>query len=91
MALTSQGSVDPNAVAAKQIYGDPPNGTRMNREANTAAVAAAHTTGTGAERVADGFIGEDHQWSKTAGKQAGAAINNQGSGFPGLGNEPSRG
>jgi len=100
MALTTSGSSEPprnaNAdAAAAAVYGNParPDATREPRMAGISGVAAAHTSSTSGESAigAPCIGGESHQWTRTAGKQAGATINNQGSGFPGLANEPSRG
>jgi hypothetical protein len=66
--------------------------TRMDREAGSANVASQYTSSDwGASAIGQAFCDGDHQWTGTAGKQAGATINNQGSGFPGLADEPSRG
>lgn len=95
MALTTNGIVpqpDPRATsAAAAVYGQPADATRMNREAGTAAVADAYTsTPTGESSYADGSFNLGSA-KRTTGKTAGAAINNAGTGFPGLSNEPSRG
>lgn len=103
MALTTSGSVEPQLnpradAEAQAVYGNParPDATREPRMQGISDVAAAHTS-DGASQFATGgaFIQDNgeaaHQWSRTPGKQNATPINNQGSGFPGLANEPSRG
>lgn len=81
----------PSADAAAQAVYAGNDATRMHREAGTAAVAAAHTTGSAGESaIDDGFITGDHQWSRTAGKTAGASVPGT-PGFPGDTNWPPRG
>jgi len=68
---------NPNADrAAAAVYGNPahPDATRPPRMAGISGVAAAHTTGSAGESaIGAPFIGgESHQWTRTAGKQAGA-------------------
>lgn len=79
---------DPRADAdARAPYVDG-SATRMKREAGITSVASDHTSSTSGESaIGAAFIGETHQWTKTPGKQASAAINGQGSGFPGLAHE----
>jgi len=98
MALKTSGSSEPqrnpraDAAAAAVYAGN--DATRMHREAGTAAVAAAHTSSTSGESaIGAAFIDGSTlgKPTRTAGKAAGVAINNQASGFPGLANEPSRG
>jgi hypothetical protein len=76
-----------NDAAAQAVYADN-DATRMHRMSDTAAVAAAHTTGP-ASNAAIGapFIGEDHQWSRTPGKQAAGSVPGT-PGFPGDTNWP---
>jgi len=98
MALTTSGSSEPQRnpradAAAAAVYGNParPDATREPRMQGIADVAAAHTsTPTAEASYADGSLTLGKP-TRTAGKQAGATIDNQGSGFPGLANEPSRG
>jgi hypothetical protein len=87
VALTTSGSIEPqrnpqaNADAAA-VYGQPANATRMNREAGTAAVAAAYTsTPTAESSYADGAftLGE----AKTLGGERDAAPVSGAPGFPG--------
>ncbi|MGV0068571.1 hypothetical protein ACRU44_12650 [Mycobacterium colombiense] len=83
---------DPRATnSAAAVYGDH-EAIREDRMHGIAAVAADHTSSTSGQSAIDGgFITGDHQWQKTAGKPASVSINNQGSGFPGFADEPSRG
>jgi hypothetical protein len=93
MALTTAGSIDPQpnpraAADAATVYGQPANATRMNRESGTAVVASAHTSSTSGQSAIDsGFITGDQEWTKTAGKQAGASLPGT-PGFPGDTNWP---
>lgn len=82
MALTTSGSIDPQAnkatADAAAVYGQPGNATRMDRETGTAAVVSAYTSSTSGQSAIDsGFITGDHEWTTTPGKQASAAMNNQ--------------
>lgn len=96
MALTTQSfdpQRDPRATgAAADVYGQPPNATRMDRMSETADVAADYTTGSAGEAaIGDAFIDGSTLGEATTTAHKSATINNQGSGFPGLANEPSRG
>ncbi len=57
--------------------------TRMDREAGVHNVAAQHTSSTsGKSAIGAPFIGEDHQWTSTPGKQSAAKVAGT-PGFPG--------
>ena len=79
-----------NDAAAQSVYGNParPDATREPRLQNIADVAAAHTSdGASQSAIGGAFIQDNgeaaHQWTRTAGKSAGATIKGD-AGFPGL-------
>jgi hypothetical protein len=71
-----------------------PGGLNIGDRSNTAKVAQQFTTGSGANAgLGEALVSGQNadSWTRTTpSKQAGASINDQPSGFPGLADEPSR-